>query len=271
MRLIWSRSLVKPRPAPSSVSASFLFFVGLLFSLFLISTAVDQVFADPIPPQPQGRVNDLAGILSSSTRAALEEKLAAHERETTNQVVVVTVNSLDGDTVEHVAIAFGEKWKIGQKGKDNGVVLLVAKNERKVRIETGYGLEPALPDSLGGTIIRNEIVPKFKSGDYDGGVSAGVEAILKSIKGEYMPQNVPGSSGGSSAAGIAFSLIFMIIVVIVIVSIIRGSGGIVLVGGSGTGARSSWSSSGFSWDSSSSDSFSGGGGSFGGGGASGSW
>ncbi|MBI5471038.1 MAG: TPM domain-containing protein [Ignavibacteriae bacterium] len=131
------------------------------------------------------RVNDYAGILSPECIQRLEQTLKSHEDSTSNQVVVLTVESLEGEVLEEYSIKVVDQWKLGTKKNDNGVLLLIAKDDRKVRIEVGNGLEGSLTDLISGAIIRHEIVPAFKDGDYDGGVEHGVDAILKAIKNEY--------------------------------------------------------------------------------------
>jgi uncharacterized protein len=132
-----------------------------------------------------GYVVDGAGILSPATVEGLNAALHLHEQETSNQVVVHTVTSLGGESIETYSLRLATELKAGQKGKDNGVLLLVSRDDRKVRIEVGYGLEGALPDVLCARIIREEIVPRFKQGDMDGGVAGGVDKILGAIRGEY--------------------------------------------------------------------------------------
>lgn len=129
-------------------------------------------------PYLTGRVTDNAEILSKPVRQSLAERLKAHEDRTGNQIVVLTTPSLEGESVEGYAEAVFKEWKLGQKGKDNGILVIVAPQDRRLRIEVGYGLEAVLPDSVAGSIIRDAMTPKFKSGDYDGGVEAGVNAIL---------------------------------------------------------------------------------------------
>lgn len=132
-----------------------------------------------------GRVNDNADILSPATERELDRALKAHEDTTSNQLIVLTVESLGGEAIEEYSIRVAETWKPGQKGKDNGVLLIVARDDRAVRIEVGRGLEGDLPDITCGMIIRNDIIPEFRNGDYDGGVRAGVYAILGVIGGTY--------------------------------------------------------------------------------------
>jgi len=136
-------------------------------------------------PYLGGRVNDYANMLSPEAIQSLEYMLKSHEDSTSNQVVVLTVQSLEGEVLEEYSIKVVEAWKLGTAKNDNGVLVLVAKDDRKVRIEVGNGLEGALTDASSGWIIRNLIVPNFKQGEYDAGLIAGVAAILKTITGEY--------------------------------------------------------------------------------------
>lgn len=136
-------------------------------------------------PQLTGRINDYARLLSPEATTMLEQKLAAFEREKSTQVVVLTVPSLQGDDIDQFAIRVADQWKIGQKGKDNGVILILAQAEQKVRIEVGMGLQGVLPDITAGRIIRDVMRSYLRSGDYDRGVDAGVEAIMAATKGEF--------------------------------------------------------------------------------------
>ena len=158
-----------------------------------------------------GRVNDTAGILSTTTIRELEGVLKAHEDSTSNQVAVLTISTLDGEPIESYSLRVAEAWKLGQKGKDNGALLLVASDERKVRIEVGSGLEGDLSDLTSGVIIRREILPRFKEGDYDGGVRAGVLAILSAIRGSYKVE-AQESSFGDIWVKIIGLMIFIIVV-----------------------------------------------------------
>lgn len=154
-----------------------LFFGFLLFTPLLLALNV--------PPQPDGYVTDRARLLSLSTREALETTLRAFEEKTSNQIAVVTFQSLEGESLEDFSMRLAEAWKPGQKRRDNGVILLIFKDDRKVRIEVGYGLEGVLTDALSGQIIRQVIAPHFRGGDYEGGVTAGVDAIMRATQGEY--------------------------------------------------------------------------------------
>ncbi|MBX3329925.1 MAG: TPM domain-containing protein [Nitrospira sp.] len=137
-----------------------------------------------VPPLT-GRIVDLAHVLPSSTVESLTAQLAAHETQSSNQVAVLIVPSLEGESFEEFSHRVATSWKLGQKGTDNGVLLLVAIRERKVRIEVGYGLEGVLTDARSAQIIRNEIVPRFRAGEMAGGVTGGINAIVKTIDGTY--------------------------------------------------------------------------------------
>ncbi len=152
-------------------------------------------FPQSLPPAPPTHVSDGAGVLSTAGRTELTRRLESFERETSTQVVVWTENKLPaGASLEdHVNRVF-QAWKIGQRDRDNGVLLAIFTEDRKLRIEVGYGLEGALPDALCGRIIANEITPHFKSGNYEAGIRAGVDAILAATKGEYRGRSGPGSS-----------------------------------------------------------------------------
>ena len=165
--------------------AACLLLVAATFALTLSSTLWAQ--GEPTFPSLTGRVTDQAKLLSSTQKAELDQKLAAHEAATSNQIVVVTVKSLEGLDIADYALKLGRTWGIGTEEKNNGVLLVVAPNERKVRIEVGYGLEGALPDSLAGTIVRGNILPSFRESDYPRGISNGVTAIEQAIRGEYTP------------------------------------------------------------------------------------
>lgn len=155
----------------------FLFFIALIYSV--------SAYALEIPEKPTAYVNDYASLLNSNTKAQLEKTLYDFEQKTSNQIVVAIFGSLDGQSLEDFSIRLAEKWKIGGKEKDNGVILLIFRDDRQVRIEVGYGLEGVLPDALASQIIRKEFVPFFKAGRYDEGVLNTVSAIMQATKSEY--------------------------------------------------------------------------------------
>lgn len=154
-------------------------------------------------PFLSARVNDYAGILSSQTVYDLESQLKDHEQRTSNQVAILTVANLEGNAIEEFSINVVESWKLGQANKDNGVLLLISRDDKKLRIEVGDGLEGDLTDARCSQIIRHEIVPRFKNGDFDGGVQAGVNAILGTIEGTYVAEesDVVDSGGGFESFG----------------------------------------------------------------------
>lgn len=250
----------------------------LLISSFLFVQSISAQRTKVPAPEDKVRtyVTDKTGTLTSTQLQALETKLSNFDKETSTQVVVWMVPTLDGGSLEETSFKIAEQNGIGQKGKNNGVLLFIAKDDRKLRIEVGYGLEGALTDALCSQIIRKEITPSFKKGNFYDGIIAGVDAIMKATKGEYTAdkKDEKGIDGSSICcipipALIFFFIFFFIFFVPIIRRIFGGkskSSNWWWTGGSGSG----WSSgsSGSSW---SGGGFSGGGGSFGGGGSSGSW
>ncbi len=154
-----------------------------LFLMFPLAS----LHAAPHYPRPQGYVTDAANILDASTRRQLEQQLSDFEKQTSIQIAVATVPALEGETVDSYAVGLFKEWGIGKKGKDNGVLLLVAPNERKVRIEVGYGLESVLPDGLCGQIIREDITPFFRQQRLGDGIMAGIQSIEKVLQGVPVP------------------------------------------------------------------------------------
>jgi len=169
---------LRGRTRQQTVSFALACVLSLASALTSLSFALDV-------PSLTGRVVDLAHVLPSNTVESLTARLKAHEETTSNQVTVLVLPSLEGEPLESYSHRVATTWKLGQKGADNGVLLLVAMKERKIRIEVGYGLEGALTDARSAQIIRGEIVPRFRAGDAPGGVAAGVDAILKTIEGTY--------------------------------------------------------------------------------------
>ena len=154
----------------------------LLAAVWIIGTSSSVAAA---LPQPAGYVTDEAGLLTPQQIASLDRTLSEYEQRTSNQIVVLTVKSLEGQDIESYSIAVAGAWKAGQKHKDNGAILIVAPNERRVRIEVGYGLEGVLTDAKSAQIIRNILVPRFQSGDYYGGINGAVAAMEAVIGGEF--------------------------------------------------------------------------------------
>ncbi|BCW92867.1 MAG: hypothetical protein KatS3mg007_0761 [Thermoanaerobaculum sp.] len=139
-------------------------------------------------PYLSGRVNDLVGLLNEETRARLEQKLAGLEQATGAQMAVLIIPSLEGESLEDFSHRVASTWQLGQKGKDNGVLFLIAKNDRKMRLEVGYGLESVLTDATCRRILDNLVRPRFRAGDFAGGIEAGVEAVAKVIQGQALPE-----------------------------------------------------------------------------------
>ncbi|MEP7143622.1 MAG: TPM domain-containing protein [Ferruginibacter sp.] len=244
------------------------------------NVSMDQVIKTP--PNPPKLVNDYANILTADQKQALESKLFQFDDSTSSQLTVVIVPRLDGKDVADAAIELGRTWGVGGKKNNNGVVLLVSVEDRKLNISPGYGLEKALPDLICQQIIKTIIVPNFKGNDYYRGLDEGTDAIIQATKGEFKaPENYRSRSGGSPF-GLAKIIFFVIIVIVVLAFKSRGgrggggslmsNGGAFLLGsllggggrggggfGGGGGGGSSGGFGGF------------GGGSFGGGGSSGSW
>jgi len=183
-------------------------------------------------PQLKGRVNDYASILSPETAQKLEVALSAIESSDSTQIVVLTIPSLEGEVLEEFSIKVAEAWKIGQNNLDNGVILLVSKNDRKLRIETGRGLEGKLTDLVSGRIIRSEIIPKFKEGDFNGGIEAGINAIVSVVKGEYKASETNTGRKESGKNPIFTLLIFLFVITAAlsgISKILGGTSGAVLL------------------------------------------
>ena len=166
----------------------------LLYGLALLVTGGVLAATLDFPPLT-GRVVDEAGILSLSFRNEISAQLAAHEQATSNQVVVVTLKTLRGDDISDYGYQLGRHWAIGQKGKNNGVLLIVAPNEKKMRIQVGYGLEGVLTDAESRVIIERVIKPPFRQGDYEQGIRAGVNAIFAALGGEFQAPPSPTAAG----------------------------------------------------------------------------
>ncbi len=156
--------------------------------LMAAASVFSPIYGLKIPARPEARVSDWASIISQSAKESLEEKLAAFEEKTGNQIAIATFPSLEGESLEDFSIKLAEQWKIGQKGKDNGVIILVFSDDHKMRIEIGYGLEGVLPDAVASQIIRRIMAPSFQKGDFDGGIIGAVDAIIQVISGENTPQ-----------------------------------------------------------------------------------
>lgn len=299
---MWRRRSMRRRPPYSSgifgvstshcrlqnleaVRAAALAFAAVLFVWLMLAV---PVLADPTFPELTGRVVDQAGLLSAEQRAQLTTDLEAFENKSTDQIVVVTVPSLQGYPIDEYGYKLGRAWGIGQKGKDNGVLLIVAPNERKVRIEVGRRLEPLLPDGAAGTIISRTILPSFRRNDFPGGIKAGVASIKAALEQDpnelaERAKRPPPETDYSAYVVIAIWLLIMILMIRAQMRaaqqmpasigpdgrrrrVVR-SGPIIVFPGSTGG----WSGGFGGGGGDSGGGFSGGGGDFGGGGASGDW
>ena len=206
----------------------------------LLFACILAVIAQVAVPPLTARVTDLTGTLSAQQRAALEERLAAFEAKKGSQVAVLLVPTTQPETIEQYGIRVGEQWKIGRKGVDDGAILIIAIKDRTLRIETGYGLEGALPDAVAKRIVEEHIVPRFKQGDFFGGIDAGVSRMMAVIEGEPLPppQGRPGAGARSGGGGLEGFLMVAFLLVFVVGGVIRamfgriaGSGIIGLIGG----------------------------------------
>jgi uncharacterized protein len=252
----------------------FVFASFLAFAQQGQSFSIDKVISTP--PNPARLVNDYANILTPDQNQALERKLYQFDDTTSNQVTVVIVPRLDGKDIADVAIELGRTWGVGNKKSNNGVVLLISVEDRKLNISPGYGLEKSLPDLVCQQIIENIIVPDFKGNDYYAGIDQGTDAIIQATRGEFKAPENYNKRGKSFGFG---RIIFIIIIVIVFLAISGGGGGSSLMSNGGAfllgnllggGGRDSGGFGGGGGGSS--GGFGGfGGGSFGGGGSSGSW
>lgn len=255
--------------------------------------------AEVIPPSPSLYFNDYANVVSSGTAEQLNQKLADFERATSDQVVVAIFPKMESDSsIDDYTLRVARAWQVGQKDKNNGIALFVFINDRKMFIQVGRGLEGALPDALCKRIISTEIAPRFKQGDFNGGVSAGVNAILSATKGEYKGTGRTNADRAMASAQDDLTLLIFIlcsifgflflIVVLALRNASRPTSGYYYGSSGGGYAGSNWlgviadvlssgsgssggGSGGFSSGGDSGGSFSGGGGDFGGGGAGGSW
>ena len=252
--------------------------IALAFVLFIFTTT-PAGFAAEIPAIPANPVVDLAGIIDDAVETKINRYLRELEQKTTAQMAILTVKSLEGQTIEEFSLAIAhDRWKLGQKDKDNGVLMAVALNARKYRIEVGYGLEGVLPDSLVGGVGREYLVPYFKKGDYSTGIYTATLVIANKIASDAgvkisgMPavqktDPVKKRNRASSPFGKIISLVFFLIMLIVFIKNPRSFLTLLLLSSMG-GRRGHWGGSGGGFGG---GGFGGGGGGFGGGGASGGW
>ncbi|HEX9160883.1 MAG TPA: TPM domain-containing protein [Thermoanaerobaculia bacterium] len=254
-------------------------------TVFVIAVLVAAAaFALDIPPAPAQWVTDKAGILTPDQVDALNRKLSDFEQQSGAQFIVYIFPSLEGESVEDFTIRCAQKWKVGQKKYDNGLILFVFVKERKIRVEVGYGLEGSVTDAYSSRVIRDYIAPHFQQGDWAGGLNAGVDALMAKIRGGEAPvppmqrRSAPQSSGGNTSVGcsilpIIIILVFLFFLLPLLTRRRAGCGGCfwpMLFMGAGRGMT--FGGGGFSGGGGfGGGGFSGGGGSFGGGGATGGW
>ncbi len=257
--------------------------LGLLAALIWAAPALAQATAGPAPkfPELSGRVVDDAHVLSPEVQADLTQKLAGLEQKTSRQLVVVTLPSLQGYEISDYGYQLLRHWGIGQKGLNNGAILIVAPSEHKVRIEVGYGLEPILTDALSSVILQEQVIPKFRTGDVSGGVEAGTDALIQQLSLDTSDAEAKAAAASQAHhvrhhVGIG-GLIPLIVLFFIISSLFRGRGGgggmgwilpLMFLGGGRGGGGGDNDGGGWGGDG---GGFSGGGGSGGGGGASGGW
>ncbi|MBN1446532.1 MAG: TPM domain-containing protein [Bacteroidetes bacterium] len=183
-------------------------YLPLLILLLLLAGAIARALD---VPYLSGHVNDTAHMLSADAVTELEQRLTAYEDSTTNQIVLLTISSLDGEALEDYALRVAETWKLGQKGVDNGVLLLIARDDRKMRIEVGYGLEATVTDAMSSYIINDIITPLFRQGEFEAGIREGLNALMQAADGTLSPDDVSGS-GDSGMEMLVFSLFWLGIV-----------------------------------------------------------
>lgn len=272
-----------------------------LAALVVASLAAIAHAEVPVPAL-KARVTDLTGTLTQSQVASLEQKLMAFEAKKGSQIAVLMLPTTQPESIEQFSIRVAETWKVGRKGTDDGLILVVAKDDRRLRIEVGYGLEGAVPDATAKRVISEVITPRFKAGDFNGGIAAGVDRLIGLVEGEKLPppsnsNSLPGLGGMDPSDLVVPGLIFAVVVGSVLKSLLGRFPGALVTGGiAGAVAlylfslgiagivalvifiltlinSGNWSSGGggFSSGSGGSSGWGGGGGSFGGGGSSGRW
>src|SRR5690554_6419445 len=256
-----------------SLPYAFIRHVVVILALIILPISAALAQSAPEFPELTGRVVDKAELLSPATESRIAQMLEAHEQSTTEQVVVVTVPDLQGYGIEDYGYQLGRHWGIGQQGEDNGALLIVAKQERRIRIEVGYGLEGRLTDAASATIINQIITPAFKQGQFEQGIASGAAAMVQVLGGEplALPTRARGGQQEKPNAPLASLLFMVMMLVIFFIGGGRGRGrggvggallgGMLLGGMTGRGGGGGFGGGGFG----------GGGGGFGGGGGSGGW
>ena len=204
--------------------------IGLIVLAMSLFSALSAHALDV--PKLTGYVNDYGNMLSPQTKATLEQELRAFEQSDSTQIVIVTIPSLQGEVLEQFSLKVAEAWKIGQKGKDNGIIFLVSKEDRKLRVEVGRGLEGKLTDLMAGRIIDLVVKPRFKRGDFDGGFITGVHSLIDATRGEFKAE--PGSGKRQGAKGSqGISRLFTFVIFLGIALLMLGSVSKYLAGAAG--------------------------------------
>jgi uncharacterized protein len=256
--------------------------IRALVAASLVALALPAHAEEALPPPPKAYFNDYAGVVSADDARRLDQKLSQFARDTSTQVVVAIFDHLPSPSLEDFTVRTAESWRVGRKDWDNGAVLFVFVKDHKLRIETGYGLEGALPDALCRRILDEQVVPHLRQGDFTGGLEAGIDAILAATRGEYKPP--PHKPGG-----VPLSTLLIVLLFVLLLLWLGGQGSPHMPvgrtysrrgprrdssywgGGWGGGFGGGGGFSGGGWGGGGGGGFSGGGGSFGGGGASSSW
>ncbi len=262
----------------------------LILFLFCLNSALGQ-YAIPDKPKVETSVYDYISLLSKQEATALEQKLIGYSDSTSTQIVVAIITSTEGENINFLAAQWGQKWGIGQADEDNGILILLARDDRKIAISTGYGVEALLTDALSKRIIQNIIIPEFRRGDYYAGLNKGSDVIFQVLTGEFKEERPGDFESGSNIAKVIGVLFFIGIIIFIIVIIIiianrnnkGGKGGgrkkgldlwdIIILSNMGRGGYRGSSGGSFGGGGFGGGGFSGGfgGGGFGGGGASGGW
>ena len=196
----------------------------LLFVFLLISTCCLAQFAIPEKPALETSVYDYINLLSPSEKDALEQKLISYSDSTSTQIVVAIIESTEGENINFLGAQWGQEWGIGQADKDNGVLVLLARGDRRIAINTGYGIESTLTDGLSRRIIENVIIPEFKSGDYYAGLDKGADAIFQVLTGQFQ-EDRSFDKNGKFPFGAILPIVIFIIVMIILASRNKGKGG----------------------------------------------
>ena len=207
-----------------------------IFAAFILLFCQTGSAQDLKVPSLRTRVTDLAGVLTQEQSAGLEEKLRQFEISDSTQIAVLIIPSLEGEPLEDYSVRVATEWRLGQKGRDNGALLLIAMKERRIRIEVGYGLEPSLTDALSRRIIENEILPSFRQGDFYQGIDAGVNGIMEVVRGVYQgnPRSSTESRRGTGAGSYFDLLVFLLVPLLWVLGSTGKWGGGILGGAAGT-------------------------------------